>query len=101
MRGRRGPLLPLFVAIGASQARLVGSVAVHAPAHRDVRLPRQTVTLGYRTMTGMALRAGIQMGLVAEVNVARDLVDPDPWNRPAIARKRRQLLNRRALSLYR
>ncbi len=89
-----------FVAIGAIDTRFLGAMAIHAAAHRYVRLAKKLVARGDGPVALRACVARVQMRFVAEVHKARDLVNPRPRNFAAILRKGGHLLNRGAIRFY-
>src|SRR5258706_6428699 len=75
-------------------------MAIHAASHRDVRLLEQAVSLCNFAMAGFASRARVQMVLVAEENVTRNLIDPHPGDRLVPRGERGHALNPRAVLLH-
>src|SRR5438445_151327 len=76
-------------------------MAIHAAAHRDIRLLVQPIPLLHFAMARFAARAGLEMVLVAEEHIGRYLVDPDPRDRLFARGETGQLLNCRPVLLHR
>jgi hypothetical protein len=97
----RAASLPLVVAKGAVDAHLLGLMALHAPAHRDVAFFEKLISFGNLPVTVLAGMAGFEVRAVAVVHIGRDLVDPDPGHTLILFGVSRKLLNRGALALNR
>src|SRR6266540_1531986 len=93
--------LPGFVTVAAIEAGFIGTVAVHAAAHRDVGLFFDYVALGDGAVAGLALRPRIEMCLVAERNIAGDLVYTHPGHIALFLQVTGQFADVRAIRFHR
>ena len=69
-----------FVTNGAIVGSFVSAMTIHAISHGNACLFEEPIQLGYFTMAGFAFSTAFQMGLVAEEDVAGQLVDSLPRN---------------------
>src|SRR5262245_7527827 len=76
-------------------------MARHAGLHVVHDLSRHDVALPHRSVAGLARRARRGVDSVAEVDVGRQLIDADPWDRLLVSGGGSQLLDVRTVCLYR
>src|SRR5689334_15946548 len=68
----------LLVAGGAVDRSFVLPMAFHAGSHRDIRFAEKSIALLYVSVTGLARCAARQVRCVAEIHVARNLINARP-----------------------